>query len=270
MTVGTEAGQAAPEVPETALKDGETTQTTTTDEGAAAGADSAEKSDEVEDGEQTGKLSPAAQAAVDKRIGKIVAKQKAAEERVSAVEQERDALKAEVEQTRSMVSDKAVLAAAEAAGVLPKYLTKDDAEMFKAADKLTLERNYWRDRAREGGCTIGGKEYTADDCKDFAEQKNDSLADLTPDVKARRREIAKTIRSRLELGDAAYAAKWVPGAAKPAQATTTATAAGGKPPAKPDDPTPTRQPPPTPEFDKVASTDDLAEAIYRQKRGKAK
>lgn len=261
----TDPGQAAPEVPAEALKDGETGTTQTDD--ASAGAEGVEKPNEGDEGEHTDKLSPAAQAAVDKRIGKIVAKQKAAEERVSAVEKERDALKSEVEQTRSLVTDKAVLAAAEAAGVLPKYMAKEDADLFKQADKVSGERDFWRAHARDGGATVGGKEYDADTCKQFADMKNDELADLLPDVKVRRREIAKTIRSRLELGDAAHAAKWVPGApAKPVAPVVPA--AGGKPPAKSEDPSPTRQPPAVPEFDNVASTDDLAESIFRQKRAK--
>ncbi len=267
MTGEADPGQAAPEVPAEALKDGETIKPTQQDD-ASAGAEGVDKPNEGDEGEHADRLSPAAQAAVDRRIGKIVAKQKAAEERASTVEKERDALKSEMDQTRALVTDKAVLAAAEAAGVLPKYLTREDADLFAKSDKISAEREYWRARSREGGCTVGGKEYDSASCKDFADMKGDELSDLLPDVKARRREIAKTIRSRLELGDAAHAAKWVPGAAAKPQPAQPAAAAGSKPPDRSDDPTPTRQPPPTPEFDKVASTDDLAEAILRQKRAK--
>jgi hypothetical protein len=178
-----------------------------------------------------------------------------------------EAAQAELGQLRDKVPDKAVMAAAEAAGILPQFLAKEDTELFKSADKAQTERDYWRARSREGGCTIQGREYTAEQCNDFAAQKNDELSDLLPDVKARRREISREIKTLLELGKAAKAAKWVPGAKAPAAP---AAPAGGKPQAKTDDPAPARQQPPELDYDKVSSTDDLARTILAEKRQRSK
>lgn len=261
-------GAVAPELPAEAVEGNEVGEHVEQD--GAAGAEAVDEPGAVDDGggEQTGKLSPAAQAAVDKRIGKVVAKQKQAEAQVASLTQERDAAKTELEQLRGKVTDTAVMAAAEAAGVLPQFLQPEDAELFKQSSRLTQERDYWRARSREGGCTIQGREYTAEQCNDFAAQKNDELADVLPDVKARKREISKEIKTLLELGKAAKAAKWVPGAA--GTAAPKAAPDGGKPPAKPSDPTPTRTPAPLLDLDKVNSTDDLARAILAEKQARSK
>lgn len=261
-------GDVAPELPVEAVEGNEVPEQG--EQNGAAGAEAVEVpgSDDDGEGEQPGKLNPAAQAAVDRRIGKVVAKQKQAEAQVASLTQERDAAKTELEQLRGKVSDTAVMAAAEAAGVLPQFLQPEDTELFKRSSRLTQERDYWRARSREGGCTIQGREYTAEQCNDFAAQKNDDLADVLPDVKARRREISKEIKTLLELGKAAKTAKWVPGAAS--TAAPKAPPDGGKPPAKPSDPTPTRTPAPTLDLDKVNSTDDLARAILAEKQARSK
>jgi hypothetical protein len=266
MLMTKDPGQVAPELPSEAVESNEE-QNQQTNEGEAAGAVDAEASDDgaTEEGEQTGKLSQAAQAAVDRRIGKVVAKQKAAETQAASLKRDLEAARAELAQFRDKVPDKAVMAAAEAAGILPQFMAKEDTELFKASDKAQMERDYWRARSREGGCTIQGREYTAEQCNDFAAQRNDELSDLLPDVKARRREIAKEIKTLLELGKAAKAAKWVPGAKAPVPAP-----AGSKPPAKPEDPTPTRQQPPAPEYDKVENPDDFARAILADKQARSK
>jgi hypothetical protein len=267
MLMPKDPGQVAPELPKGAVESNETTNEQNQD-GEATGVVDAEVSEEGEgDEEQTGKLSTAAQAAVDRRIGKVVAKQKAAEAQASGLKQELEAAQAELGQLRDKVPDKAVMAAAEAAGILPQFLAKEDTELFKSADKAQTERDYWRARSREGGCTIQGREYTAEQCNDFAVQKNDELSDLLPDVKARRREISREIKTLLELGKAAKAAKWVPGAKAP---TAPAAPAGGKPQAKTDDPAPARQQPPELDYDKVSSTDDLARTILAEKRQRSK
>jgi hypothetical protein len=132
----------------------------------AAGAEGGEQSSGDEDeGQGDGSWTPAQQAAFDKRIGKVVAKQKAAEARAEAAEAEAKELK-----------DKVSKAEAEKVahlGVPPRFYTKEEiasVQTVEATLNTAQENAKFFEEAAESGesVEVGGKTYTPAQCIKFA------------------------------------------------------------------------------------------------------
>ena len=221
----------------------EVVETAGADEGEGTSADAGEvaKADEVKkdsDGEIVNedfkldghKLSEAAQKAVNARFGALTAKRK-------AVETERDGLKAErdeLAQRAEKLGDETVLNAARSAGVLPELIEKGDAariEQWGQSERSVEVFGEWLEDNTdpEATLTIGDKEYTRAQVRDFKRQHQKKLHDLE-DVPALLKTLKKDTAEIMRLGMQAKKAGWKPGQ-KPADE---------KPKALPVAPTPAR------------------------------
>ncbi len=225
--------EAAPEVVEAEVAD--------EDEGKPADAGEVAKEDEVTkdgDGEIVNedvkldghKLSESAQKAVNARIGELTAKRKAAETERDVLKAERD----ELAQRSEKLGDETVLHAARSAGVLPELIEKGDAariEQWGQSERSVEVFGEWLEDNTdpEATLTIGDKEYTRAQVRDFKRQHQKKLQDLE-DVPALLKTLKKDTAEIMRLGMQAKKAGWKPGQ-KPADA---------KPKALPVAPTPAR------------------------------
>lgn len=120
---------------------------------------------EVDDQGEDGSWTPAQQAAFDKRIGKVVAKQKAAEERARLAESEAQALKDKVAKTEA---EKVAHL-----GVPPQFYSKEEISRVQEAEAslnyASGNASFFENAAAEGEViTVGGKDYTPAQCVKFA------------------------------------------------------------------------------------------------------
>ena len=212
--------EAAPEVVDAAVAD--------EGEGTPANAGEVAKEDEVtkdgdgeivnEDVELDGhKLSAAAQKAVNARIGELTAKRKAAETERDTLKAERD----ELAQRAEKLGDETVLNAARSAGVLPELIEKGDAariEQWGQSERSVEVFGEWLEDNTdpEATLTIGDKEYTRAQVRDFKRQHQKKLQDLE-DVPALLKTLKKDTAEIMRLGMQAKKAGWKPGQ-KPADA----------------------------------------------------
>ena len=212
--------EAEPEVVEAAVADEE--------DGTPANAGEVAETDEVTkdgDGEIVNedvkldghKLSEAAQKAVNARIGELTAKRKAAETERDVLKAERD----ELAQRSEKLGDETVLHAARSAGVLPELIEKGDAariEQWGQSERSVEVFGEWLEDNTdpEATLTIGDKEYTRAQVRDFKRQHQKKLQDLE-DVPALLKTLKKDTAEIMRLGMQARKAGWKPGQ-KPADA----------------------------------------------------
>ncbi len=211
---GVPVAEAAPEVVEAAVADeGEGTPA---DAGEVAEADEVTKDGDGEtvneDVELDGhKLSAAAQKAVNARIGELTAKRKAAETERDTLKAERD----ELAQRAEKLGDETVLHAARSAGVLPELIEKGDAariEQWGQSERSVEVFGEWLEdnTDAEATLTIGDKEYTRAQVRDFKRQHQKKLQDLE-DVPALLKTLKKDTAEIMRLGMQARKAGWKPG-----------------------------------------------------------
>ncbi len=254
------------------------------EEGAEAGADGA--GDEVDENGE-GEVVPVAeddgepvdhnltqkqQESVNKRIGALTARRKAAEDERDAVKAERDELKQRVER----LGDETVMRAAGAAGLLPDLIAKGDAariDQYEQANRSVEVFSEWLEdhTDAEAELTIGERTYTRAQVRDFRRQHQkriQELAEVPALIERVKRETAELIR----LGMQAKKSGWKPNAkaaeaagaggttgkpklpVPPVPARTALPAGGAKP--RPGAATPTKK-----SGDGIKDRDDLALAI---------
>lgn len=212
-------GAVLPEIPETETKTSEIGETDGGAEGAADGeGQSAEAiaDDSTEHAEQL-KLPAKVQEAVNTRIGKITARAKSAEEKLTGITAERDDLKQRVER----MADGMVIKAAEQAGVLPELIDKADATMiveFRAAKTSAEALENWLEDNPDPEATmtlnVGGtqRECKRSEVAAFRRQWKARLDEIGEEASAKIREARQKTREVLTLGLAAKKAGWTPGA----------------------------------------------------------
>ena len=132
------------------------------------GASASEDHEEPEDGEAGDdgeeqahgvEFSPEQQAAFDRAMGRKQRKLREARERADRVEQELATLKAERNALNAKVGDETVLAAMQSAGVLPEYVTADEAKLVGEAESLKASRRFLKQLVRKG------EDYTGRDAR---------------------------------------------------------------------------------------------------------
>ena len=179
------------------------------DEGDDDPEDDEEEEDSEEDDEGDENLGKGAQ----KRIRKLNERMKAAEGR--ARELERD-----LEEARKLSGDdgRALISAAEATGILPGLMTKDEAKAFQdMADIPGVLESYqdWLDEhERDDELDIGGTTMSYGDVKKRVRKLRATLEDLKDRYGDRRKELTAKVRSIFETGLAAQKAGWKPGEKK--------------------------------------------------------
>jgi len=217
---GVPVAEAEPEVVEAAVADEA--------DGTPANAGEVAKEDEVTkdgDGEivdvdvepKKFKVSEEAQKAMDARCAVLTAKRKAAETERDGLKAERD----ELAQRAEKLGDETVLHAARSAGVLPELIDKGDAariEQWGQSERSVEVFGEWLEdnTDQEATLTIGDKEYTRAQVRDFKRQHQKKLQDLE-DVPALLKTLKKDTAEIMRLGMQARKAGWKPGQ-KPADA----------------------------------------------------
>ena len=142
---------------------------------------------------------------------------KGAEKRIRKLVEEKNGLKEEVEKLKKLAGDdgKAILAAAEATGILPGLMTKDEAKAFLDMQDIpgVIERyeDWLDDHDAEDELEIGkGETMSYGDVKKRVRKLRSALADLKETYGGRRRELSGKVREIFETGLAALKAGWKP------------------------------------------------------------
>ncbi len=146
---------------------------------------------------------------------------KGAEKRIRKLVEEKNDLKGEVEKLKKLAGDdgKAILAAAEATGILPGLMTKDEAQAFRDMQDIPgiIERydDWLDDHGPDDELEIGGGQTMSyGDVKKRVRKLRTMLADLKETYGDRRKELSGRVREIFETGVAALKAGWKPGAKK--------------------------------------------------------
>lgn len=276
-------GNEQPAIPATgselAVADVDDAATASADADVDSGDDSHDGSHEIEDETEelarSHKLTPEQQAAFNKAIGKKTAQRRRAEEKAAELEKERDALKAERDELKGKVGDDAVLAAAQQAGVLPEYVSADDARTVAAAEQLRAEVKNLKRLVRAGedytGVDANGNERTwsARQLADLLDAAEERLERNGPKAERIKAKAADEIRADIEAGRQARLGKAkVPATVKPATQTRTAV-----PPALPGEGGGKRRDPradagATVDWSKVESPETMREQMLREERAR--
>ena len=149
-----------------------------------------------------------------KRIRQLVEQKNTAQSRVKDLEKQ-------LEEAKKLSGDdgRALLAAAEATGILPGLMTKDEAKAFQDIAEIpsVIERYQdWLDDAdREDEFELGnGKTMSYGDVKKRVRKLRAQLDDLKDRYGDRRKELTAKVRGIFETGLAAQKAGWKPGGKK--------------------------------------------------------
>jgi hypothetical protein len=167
-----------------------------------------EPHDEPEEGQH--RLTEKQQAAVDKRIGKEVAKRKSLEERATQAETELKTLRERADAEDADI----VLNAASEFGVLPEVIGKGQAEGMLNLRKAKQNEKILRralDRAEGDEVTIAGETYTRKQVKESLYGYEEQVERLEPKYGGVEREAKKRMLEIVRLGQAAVRAGWKPG-----------------------------------------------------------
>lgn len=149
-----------------------------------------------------------------KRIRQLVEQKNTAQSRVKDLEKQ-------LEEAKKLSGDdgRALLAAAEATGILPGLMTKDEAKAFQDIAEIpsVIERYQdWLDDAnREDEFELGnGKTMSYGDVKKRVRKLRAQLDDLKDRYGDRRKDLMAKVRGIFETGLAAQKAGWKPGGKK--------------------------------------------------------
>lgn len=202
---------------------------------------------------------------------------KGAQKRIRQLVDERNSLKKRVSELEKLSGDdgKAILASAEATGILPQLMNKGEAEAFERMKDLpTIIDRYqdWLDdHDKEDELEIGeGKTMTYGDVKKRVRRLRTELDGLKDTYGERHKELTAKVREIFETGKAALEAGWKPDGKKKA-----AKAAGKKNKAdRPSGKTPSLMPrhraTTRPEDIEVTNEDDLEAFIAAENRQERK
>ena len=154
-----------------------------------------------------------------KRIGKLTGKVKD--------------LERELEEARKLSGDdgKAILSAAETAGILPQLMSAEEAKGIRELDSKTGVAKYLKKllRSDDDEFEIGGETRSRRWVEGELDDLQDEIGELREKYGAKRSELAKKSKQVFELGMAAMKAGWKPGEKKVKKAKKTAPAPGKKP-----------------------------------------
>ena len=124
-------------------------------------------------------------------------------------------LKRELEEARKLTGDdgRAILAAAETAGILPQLMSADEAKGIKELDSKTSARKYLKKllRSDDDEFEIGGETRSRRWVQGELDDLDEEIGELRERYGAKRRELAEKSKRIFELGMAAQKAGWKPG-----------------------------------------------------------
>lgn len=149
-----------------------------------------------------------------KRIRQLVEQKNTAQSRVKDLEKQ-------LEEAKKLSGDdgRALLAAAEATGILPGLMTKDEAKAIKDLGEIPKVLNHYEDwlddHDKDDELDIGnGSTMSFSDVKKRVRNLRTQLEDLKNRYGDRRKELMAKVRGIFETGLAAQKAGWKPGGKK--------------------------------------------------------
>ena len=165
-------------------------------------ADEEGDEDEEEDGDGTDGAGKGMGERAKVRIGKLTGEVKD--------------LKRELEEARKLSGDdgRAILAAAESAGILPQLMSAEEAKGIRELDSKTGARKYLKKllRSDDDEFEIGGETRSRRWVEGELDDLEEEIDGLRERYGAKRRELAEKSKRIFELGLAAQKAGWKPGA----------------------------------------------------------
>ena len=140
---------------------------------------------------------------------------KRAQKRIGKLTGEVKDLKRELEEARRLTGDdgKAILAAAETAGILPQLMSADEAKGIRELDSKTGAAKYLKKllRSDDDEFEIGGETRSRRWVQGELDDLEDEIGELRERYGAKRRELSEKSKEIFELGMAAKKAGWKPG-----------------------------------------------------------
>lgn len=198
------------------------------EETAAEEEGSEDEPEETDDEEESEDAELGARA--QKRIKKLIAERKEATAKL-------DALTKQLDEAKKLSGDdgKAIMAAAEASGILPGLMTKDDAdaeEKIRSYGRVIDRYEEWLDEHDSGDeYEIGeGKTLSYRRVERRVNQLKEELRDMKSSYGPRQKELRSKVREIFELGTAALKAGWKPGGKKVSKVKKVETGPGKKSP----------------------------------------
>ena len=138
-----------------------------------------------------------------------------AKKRIGKLTGEVKDLKRELEEARKLTGDdgRAILAAAETAGILPQLMSADEAKGIKELDSKTSAKKYLKKllRSDDDEFEIGGETRSRRWVQGELDDLEEEIGELRERYGAKRRELAEKSKRIFELGMAAQKAGWKPG-----------------------------------------------------------
>ena len=190
------------------------------------------------------------------------------------VRQERDTLKAKIEELQGTVGDETVMAAAQASGVLPKFIDKAGAQVLTQAARLERDLSFFENHIGGEDYTfqVGDQTYTGRQAAQFAATVRSQLRQVAGKAEAIKQKAFDRHNSLLTLGEAAEKAGWKPGAKAAVPPATGARRTPGAPPPLPGEGGGERRAParetavPTIDYSKINTREDRLRALTLQAR----
>ena len=138
-----------------------------------------------------------------------------AKKRIGKLTGEVKDLKRELEEARKLTGDdgRAILAAAETAGILPQLMSADEAKGIKELDSKTSAKKYLKKllRSDDDEFEIGGETRSRRWVQGELDDLEEEIGELRERYGAKRRELAEKSKRIFELGMVAQKAGWKPG-----------------------------------------------------------
>ncbi|MBE6395545.1 MAG: hypothetical protein E7046_00895 [Lentisphaerae bacterium] len=143
---------------------------------------------------------------------------KRAQKRIGKLTGEIKDLKRELEDARKLSGDdgKAILSAAETAGILPQLMSAEEAKGIQQLDSKTGVAKYLKKllRSDDDEFEIGGETRSRRWVEGELDDLQEEIGELREKYGAKRSELAKKSKQVFELGMAAMKAGWKPGEKK--------------------------------------------------------
>ena len=132
-----------------------------------------------------------------------------------------DSMKGELENAKKLAGDdgRAMLSAAEKAGILPGLMSRDEAEAFQSLEELPniigSYQDWLDDHERDDTLTVGEKTMSYGDVRKRVRKLAERLDGLKETYGDRRKELRAKVKEIFETGVAALKEGWKPGAKAP-------------------------------------------------------
>ena len=155
-------------------------------------------------------LPPQVQETVNRRIGKMTAKYRSAEEAAQAATAERDAAQARVTELEA-AKDQALAGEAVRLGVHPEYVNEQEVKLLNTYDALMEQQGLLMDSLDDGYTDAQGKTYSREETRRAWREVTQRLSQVAPQAESLKRDRVQQMMRHMRLGREAEKAGWKPG-----------------------------------------------------------